>query len=91
MGVSVYTMRVLSQVRAERERQDQKFGEQNHDPYKWVTIAAEELGEAAHDALEIDYAGYRKEMIEVAAVAICAVESIDRAFGTSPGPEVSFS
>ena len=72
------TMDVLYEVRAERDRQDIKFGVQNHTPYKFITIAAEELGEAAHDALEIEYENYRKEMIEVAAVAVCAVEAIDR-------------
>ena len=30
--------RALGDVLAERERQDAKWGEQNHDPFTWLTI-----------------------------------------------------
>lgn len=69
---------VLEDVLHERERQDEKWGEQNHGRYKWLAILAEELGEAAAAALKGETENYRKEMIQVAAVAVSAVESHDR-------------
>ena len=68
---------VLGQVINERERQDEKWGEQNHTPDKWILILSEEVGEAAKALLEGD-ANYRSEMIQIAAVAIAATESFDR-------------
>lgn len=68
----------MAEVIKERVRQDSKWGEQNHDLNKWLVIEMEELGEAARAAFEDDYSNYREEMIQVAAVAIAAVESYDR-------------
>lgn len=79
---------VLIAVAAERSSQDRKWGEQDHDPMMWLTILTEEVGEAAKDALDSQYgpgyAGsclrcYEEEMIQVAAVAIAAVENVRRA------------
>lgn len=78
MGGNVNTTEVLKMVREERKRQDAKWGEQNHDPFTWLTILMEEVGEASKDALETKLQGYREEMIQVAAVAVAAVESLDR-------------
>lgn len=72
------TKPVTQDVIAERLRQDEKWGEQNHKPEKWFTILLEEVGEAARAALESDPANYREEMVQVAAVAMAAVESFDR-------------
>jgi len=80
---------VFDDVRAERKRQELKWGEQNHSPAEWLMILGEEVGEANQAALEAHFAGthnpgnhtlkdYRKELIQVAAVAIAAVESLDR-------------
>lgn len=79
----------LQDIMEERARQDEKWGEQNHDPYKWMVILAEEYGEACREALEAETAAnlslvdihlmaYRKELIETAAVALAALESLDR-------------
>jgi len=62
----------------ERDRQDGKWGEQNHSPEKWIVILIEECGEAAKAILEKESYQYRDELIHVAAVAIAAVESFDR-------------
>ena len=35
-------MDVLNEVSAERQRQDAKWGEQNHDPLLWLSILTEE-------------------------------------------------
>lgn len=78
--------KVLVEVETERTRQDEIWGEQNHRPADWLTILMEEVGEAAKHAVEtrFDYGGdsnyskYRREMVQVAAVAVAAVESLDR-------------
>ena len=76
-------MSVLNEVAVERAKQDAKWGEQNHVPPKWLVILGEEFGEACRGNLENDLAQYRKELIEVAAVACAAVESLDRNQGRS--------
>lgn len=84
---------VLNEVFREREKQDEKWGQQNHSPPDWLMILGEEVGEANKAALESyfynkgprepeskdkDYSEYRKELIQVAAVAVAMVESLDR-------------
>ncbi len=77
-------LRLLSyEVDDECERQVIKWGVQNHDVGKWLLILAEEFGEAAKEANEIhfrqkDTEEYRKELIQVAAVALSAIASLDR-------------
>jgi len=68
---------ILVEIDHERTRQDKKWGIQNHCPEFWLTILMEEVGEAAKSALETRfgrrhdaYALYRKELIQVAAVAV---------------------
>lgn len=72
----------------ERRAQDRKFGEQNHLPFVFITILAEELGEAAQAVLKALYeepdkceewfANYRTELLQLAAVAVQAIEAFDR-------------
>jgi NTP pyrophosphatase (non-canonical NTP hydrolase) len=74
---------ILSEIRAEREQQDAKWGEQNHQPADWATILVEEVGEVAKAALEWKFAGrslrlYRDELVQVAAVAVAMIECYDR-------------
>jgi NTP pyrophosphatase (non-canonical NTP hydrolase) len=66
------------EILAERERQDEKWGEQNHLPDWWNCILVEEVGESCQAILKGNGKAYRKEMIQVAAVAIAALESYDR-------------
>lgn len=68
----------LHNVLYERRCQDEKWGEQNHNPYKWLAILLEEVGEASKDLLEKELLKYRDEMVQVAAVALAAIESYDR-------------
>lgn len=78
------TERTLAEVAAERGRQDELWGEQNYDPYMWLAILVEEVGEVG-EALNDKAATveeYREELIQVAAVAVAAVESLDRRLGT---------
>lgn len=78
--------KVLSEVKAERERQDKKWGQQNHHPVEWLAILGEEFGEVSKAACEAyfhyengeTWADYRNELIQTAAVAVAMVECLDR-------------
>ena len=78
-------MNILHEVRAERERQDKKWGEQNHNHVEYSAILGEEYGEVCKASLEVHF-GYegadpdevRKELIQTAAVAVAFIECIDR-------------
>ena len=77
------TIEVLEKVAAERSNQDAKWGEQNHDPGKWLAILTEEVGELAKEMLEYDAdpvetVSMRREAIQVAAVAVAFIEYLDR-------------
>ena len=66
---------ILQEIRNERARQDAKWGSQRHlPPYTWMTILMEEVGESAQAALEED-PNYEVELVQVAAVAVAALES----------------
>jgi NTP pyrophosphatase (non-canonical NTP hydrolase) len=86
--MSHLTEDVLLDVIAERKRQDWKWGEQNHDPETWLAVLIEEVGEVGKAILEMSFPSgeavdlldlYRLELIQVAAVAVAAIESHDRA------------
>lgn len=68
---------VISQIIDERRRQDEKWGAQHHGPDGWLAILTEELGEVAKAILEGRGFGYRDELIQVAAVAVAAIECLD--------------
>lgn len=76
--MSEKTMNVIKEVMEERRFQDAKWGEQNHEPYKWLSILMEEVGEASKAVLGDNLDEYRKEVRQVAAVAIAMIESLDR-------------
>ncbi len=71
-------------VALERYAQDQKWGNQYHEPCRWVTILAEEVGELAEAALDlkeynvVTIDAMRKEAVQVAAVAVAFVEWIEK-------------
>jgi NTP pyrophosphatase (non-canonical NTP hydrolase) len=69
---------VIGNVMAERKVQDATWGEQNHHVLKWLAILQEETGEAARSILAHDLEGFRREMVQVAAVAVATIECIDR-------------
>lgn len=98
--MSKTTPAVLCEVAAERERQDRKWGEQNHPDgtaavfaldrdmwtelvednaaygqSEWAPILMEEVAEAL---AEVDPAKLRRELVQVAAVAVSWIEAIDR-------------
>lgn len=71
----------LQQVHQERLSQLRKWGHQDHDPAMWSAILGEEVGEVCKEIAEgrikpFDKEKYRKELIQVAAVASAAAQSI---------------
>lgn len=76
----------------ERDRQDAKWGPQDHTLPEWIVILMEEVGELAAAALchqfgnddhpELDW---RKEAIQVAAVALSMVEQFREAAEAAEG------
>ena len=73
----------------ERNRQDSKWGEQNHPPEKWTSILGEEYGEYCQAVNETvfnnadkkhlgGYENMMKELTHVAAVAVGAMECLMR-------------
>lgn len=76
---------ILKQIKEERQRQDNKWGtERDQHPAVWMTILSEEAGEVAQEIcfsnFEIDNlsSNYRTELIQVAAVAVAAIENYDK-------------
>ncbi len=83
---------VIELVRAERERQNKKWGEQNHDDYRWLAILTEEVGELAEAILHNEFGGHaagntQTELVHVAAVAIQWLECMDRRHLTLHAPD----
>jgi NTP pyrophosphatase (non-canonical NTP hydrolase) len=82
-------MSVLTEVRQERKHQDKKWGQQNHQSPIWLAILSEEVGEASEEVLNelfpaalipsaVGRAALRRELIQVAAVAVAWIECLDR-------------
>lgn len=86
---------VFVDVLAERRRQDEKWGQQDHAPGLWALILGEEVGEAHKAMLTAMFgkkpkgvsqeqwfservAETRRELVQVAAVAVAWIEAIDR-------------
>ena len=81
----------LQLVDDERNRQDAKWGEQNHEPEIWVGILGEEYGEYCEAVNETVFnngpeerrkggtGNMIKELTHVAAVAVGAIECLMRA------------
>ena len=72
---------VLCEIANERQNQDNKWGEQNHHVLFWMSVLGEEYGEACKSAIEGDVLSCRTELVQVAAVAVAAIESLDRKVG----------
>lgn len=83
--------RTLTDAKAERLKQLEKFGRQRHSWPVWLSILTEEVGEVAKEinaseagpetcapAIAASRRGaLRAELIQVAAVALAAVQAID--------------
>ena len=78
---------VLKLVSEERDRQDSKWGEQNHNPAFWAVILGEEYGEVCRAIYENDPSQYVAELVQLAAVCVAMVESHQRQYA-APKDEV---
>ena len=68
---------IFQDIINERDRQDAKWGSQRKLPMdRWNTILGEEVGEVAHAVNEGDLTNLAEELIQVAAVAVCWLESL---------------
>ena len=83
MSISTEMLYAFAYVYEERMKQDEKWGQQNHDPLKWNAILGEEFGEVSKAILEGDVKNYREELIQLAAVAVAAIENLDKSFNNS--------
>lgn len=73
---------VIDEVAVERDRQDQKWGGSEHDDLHGVAEFVQFIMDYAGWARQMASAGSpdkaRRRLIQVAALAVAAVESIDR-------------
>lgn len=82
--------RALYLIIAERARQDAKWGEQNNDPFTYLTVLTEEVGELAQAALHTRFGGPAAdglvlEAVHVAAVSLAILECLFREKWAWPG------
>lgn len=77
------TGEILNEVLKERERQTSMWGVQDLPVAEWMLILGEEVGEVVKEANEVHFRqvssrNYRTELLQVAAVAVSAIEALDR-------------
>ena len=70
--------KIIESILAERDRQDAKWGEQNHEIFKWLAILGEEVGEINKAALENQYDETINELIQTGAAVVAMIESLER-------------
>lgn len=83
MRSDITSFRVMVDVIKERQRQDEKWGVQNHSPAEWMLILMEEVGEFSqavldNQALGADPSHIRTELVQFTAVALSMLECCDR-------------
>lgn len=83
MAVFSLPAKVATDISEERQRQNKKWGEQNHPDEIWLAILSEELGEVSQALLHNKFGGHargtlRDELVQVAAVAVQWLECLDR-------------
>lgn len=75
--VSTMVRQILDKIRVELAHQDRKWGaDRILDRNLWVTILTEEIGEVARGSLDNDVDNYLDELVDVAATAIHAYQSV---------------
>lgn len=82
------TKRILVEVEGERDRQNEKWGGPSHDaqhgPRDWAAFITEHLGKALDATRPQDY---RRRMLQVAALAVAAIETADASTQPDPASE----
>lgn len=76
---------ILEEIKEERDRQDEKWGEQNHHPLVWFSIIGEEFGEMckAFNEYSFDddfnhFEDMQREAVQVAASCVAMLECFER-------------
>ena len=73
--------KILKEIVDERDRQDEMWGGEEHDDghriNDWIAFITEYLGKSREAPYNIG--NFRDNMIKVAALAVAAAESVDRA------------
>lgn len=80
--------RALKDVVHERHMQDHQWGEESakgQTPAFRLAILGEEFGEVSKEVVEGNRRLERVELVQLAAVAICTIEAIDRGWGSAGG------
>lgn len=78
------SLKAISMVLLERGRQNDKWGTQDHSNGLWLTILSEEIGEVSTEMLSmingkaLDHENLKKEVVQICAVALAWVESLNR-------------
>jgi len=74
-------LKILSEINAERCRQDAKWGgpshDDEHDQDDWSRFIDAHLRKAT-PGFQLDRALFRKQMVRVASLAVAAIEWVDR-------------
>jgi hypothetical protein len=75
--------RVLAEVAEERVRQDEKWGGADHDDahnlYDWCEFVADRVGRIRPGDVTLEGIQHaRRRLVQTAALAVAAVESLDR-------------
>jgi len=82
-------MNILEEIKQERERQDSKWGGPSHDDKltiaEWVQIIQDYAGWARTMAGQNSLVKARRRLKQVAALAVAAVEAIDRTLAATEG------
>lgn len=87
MNIYVERARIFADIAEERQRQDAKYQRTwDQDIFVMYAVLGEEQGEVARAILEQDAAAVRRELIELAAVAVAMIEGIDQRPSHAPQP-----
>ena len=80
-------LRAIGRILTERDRQDGKWGGQNHDNFTFVAVLTEEVGEVAQAALQANFENdgperddtdVAEELVQTAAVAVNFLGAVER-------------
>lgn len=82
---------VEQDIRDERDRQDRKWGVQNHGLRTWAVVLMEEVGEFSEAVLQGRITDAKAEMVQIAAVAVATLECMDRNGWQGTGPQLDGS
>ena len=82
---------VLKEIKKERDRQDIAWGVRDLPIDTWIAVLAKQFGQASACALDKDMDGFRHQLIQVAAVAVAAIEQHDAAMNIEPRDLVGVS